>query len=269
AHLRPGPVAADDIAGPDRAFLTGALAGGVANGDGDRMISRRTLGAVDGEVDELDAVVGSDPTRRLDGELGEVVEHAGLVDDEVRELADPVLVVLGPTGADDVLGIVRVRIPKRHLRDVVALAHDLFGEAERLKSLDGTSLDAIGLTDDQTGVALLDHPSVYVRVLRELGGRDHSGRSAADDEDVDLIGQVLVAIDAVPGGLLDPRVSGHIAVLMEMHVNLRFVTRRRDAQILTVHIRSGSFGVVPVTAARSSPTRRRRSPMPRLRTGLR
>src|SRR5699024_3609785 len=34
AHLRPGPVAADDVAGPDRAFLTGALAGGVADGDG-------------------------------------------------------------------------------------------------------------------------------------------------------------------------------------------------------------------------------------------
>src|SRR5699024_12496090 len=36
AHLRPGPVAADDVAGPDGAFLTGALAGGVADGDGDR-----------------------------------------------------------------------------------------------------------------------------------------------------------------------------------------------------------------------------------------
>src|SRR5699024_10729624 len=34
AHLRPGPVAADDVAGPDGAFLTGALAGGVADGDG-------------------------------------------------------------------------------------------------------------------------------------------------------------------------------------------------------------------------------------------
>src|SRR5699024_11749858 len=139
----------------DLAFLTGALAGGVANGDGDRMISRRALGAVDGEIDELDAVVGSDPTRRLDGELGEVVEHAGLVDDEMRELADPVLVVLGPTGADDVLGIVRVRLPDRHLRDVVAVAHGLLGEAECLERFDGTGLDAIGLTDDQTGVALL------------------------------------------------------------------------------------------------------------------
>src|SRR5699024_11201133 len=148
-----------------------------------------------------------------------------------------------------VLGIVRVRIPERHLRDVVALAHDLLGEAERLECLDGTGLDAIGLTDDEAGIALLDHPSPHPGILRELGGRDHSGRSAADDEDVDLIGQVLVAIDAVPGGLLDPRVSGHIAVLMEMHVNLRFVTRRRDAQILTVHIRSGAFVVAPVTDA--------------------
>src|SRR5699024_1692688 len=185
------------------------------------------------------------------------------------ELADPVLIVLGPPGADDVLGIVRVRIPERHLRDVVALAHDLLGEAERLECLDGTGLDAIGLTDDQAGIALLDHPSPHPGILRELSGREHSGRSAADDEDVDPTGQVLGAVDAVPTGRREPRVSGHIAVLMEMHVNLRFVTRRRDAQILTVHIRSGAFGVAPVTAAPPSPSRHRRSPTTRPRTGFR
>ncbi len=53
---------------------------------------RRVL---DGEVDELDAVVGFDPCRGLPGELGEVVEDAGLVDDEVGNSLTPVSSSLG------------------------------------------------------------------------------------------------------------------------------------------------------------------------------
>ena len=53
------------------------------------------------EVEEFPAVVGFHPGGSVAGGFGEVVENAGLVDDQVRELADPRRVVRGARGPDD------------------------------------------------------------------------------------------------------------------------------------------------------------------------
>ena len=159
AHARTGTVAADDITGANGAFLTRALAGGIADGDADWMLRRRVL--VDREIDELDAVVGLDAPGGLLGELSEVVEDTSLVDDEVWELADSGLVILRPSRADDVLGVLRVRVPEGHVDDVITLADDLLGESERLERLDRACLNAVGLSDDQARVPLLDESGVH------------------------------------------------------------------------------------------------------------
>ena len=52
-------------------------------------------------VDELQAVVGLEPRRRLAHVVEQVLLQAGLVDDEVRELRQAVLGVLDAAGAHD------------------------------------------------------------------------------------------------------------------------------------------------------------------------
>src|SRR6187551_1158140 len=99
-----------------------------------------------GEADELDSVVGGDAGGAVRGGFGEVVEHARLVDDQVRELADLERVVLGAGRADDVLRILRVGGPEVHVRDVERLGDDALSEPERLERLDAARLDAVGLT---------------------------------------------------------------------------------------------------------------------------
>ena len=51
----------------------------------------------------------------------------------------------------------------------------------------------------------------------ELRGGDHAGGPGADDQHVDLVGQLLGAVDADAGGRLDARVARHVAVVVELH----------------------------------------------------
>ena len=66
-------------------------------------------------------------------------------------------------------------------------------------------------------VAPLDDPGGDARELRELGGRDHAGRSRADDEHVDLVGQLLRTVEPDARGGLDARVAGDVSVVVELH----------------------------------------------------
>src|SRR5690606_24776480 len=84
-------VAARDVLGPHDAGLALTLTRGVADRALDRVLA--VVGHL--QVDHLDAVVRHDPTGPVAGGLREVVQHPGLVDDQVRELADLEPVVLG------------------------------------------------------------------------------------------------------------------------------------------------------------------------------
>ena len=172
---------------------------------------------MDRETGELDPVVGHDPSGAVRRGLGEVVQHSRLVDDQVRELADVVGVVGRAGGADDLVALVGVRPPEVHPADVVGLGDDPLGEPERLERLDTARLDAIGLAEREAAVALLDDARGDAGVLRHLGREEHSRRPRSDDEHVDLVGKVGGARGADTGGVLHARVSGDVAVVVELH----------------------------------------------------
>ena len=66
------------------------------------------------------------------------------------------------------------------------------------------------------GAALHD-PGGDARELGQLGGGEHAGRPGAHDEHVDLVGKLRGAVDADAGGGLDPRVTGYVTVVVELH----------------------------------------------------
>ncbi len=76
AHAAARAVGADDVLGAHGALLAGAFAGGAAQRHRDRV-----LALVELEPEELEAVVRHHARGALRHELGEVVEHARLVDD--------------------------------------------------------------------------------------------------------------------------------------------------------------------------------------------
>ena len=166
---------------------------------------------------ELVAVVGPDARGGVRRELGEVVEHARLVDDQVRELADAGRVVVGARRTHDARRLGRVGLPERHLGDAVRLGDDALGETERLEGLDAARLDAVGLADLEATAAALDDAGRHAGELRELRRGDHAGRARPDDEHIDLVGKLVRSIDADARGRLQPRVTGHVAVVVELH----------------------------------------------------
>ena len=150
-------------------------------------------------------------------ELREVVEHASLVHEQVRELAHAGGVVDGSRRADDVRRVLRVGLPEVHLRDPVGLGDDPLRESERLEGLDAAGLDAVGLPDREPPVATIDDARRDAGKLGQLSRRDHTGRAGADDEHVDEVGEFFRAIDADTCEGLDARITGHVTAMMELH----------------------------------------------------
>src|SRR5690606_27662335 len=107
--------------------------------------------------DELHAIIRHDASWTVSCRLGEVVEHARLVHDEVRELTDLEPVILGAGGANDVAGLLRIWTPEVHIRNVVRLSGDPLGEAEGLEGLDAARLNTVGLPERKTAVSPLDN----------------------------------------------------------------------------------------------------------------
>src|SRR5699024_4548468 len=171
AHRRVGAVAAADVLrahGPLDALVG---PGGAAQGHRDGMLLALGDGALAGE---LPAVVGRDAGRAAPGGPEIVVQHAGLVDDQVGELADPADVVVGAGGGDVVPRVLRCRAPEVHLGGPVGLGDVPLGEAEGLEGLHRAGLDAVGLAQLEPARAALDDAGADLRVLRGLGGGDHA-----------------------------------------------------------------------------------------------
>src|SRR5699024_2020840 len=125
AHGTVRAVATDDVSGVNGAFGPVIVTGGSAQLDGHRVVA-----VADCQIDERPAVVRRNAGRSVGRALGEVVEHPGLVDDQMGEFAYVLRFVGGARRAHDVGGVVRVGIPAVHRRDVVSLGDDGFGETE-------------------------------------------------------------------------------------------------------------------------------------------
>ena len=202
----------DHVLGPHHPLLAEAVARRAHEGH-----PHRVLALADLEAPELPPEVGLHACRGVRHELGEVVEHPRLVDQQVRELADALLVIHRDGGADDARRVVRIGLPERHLGDAVRLGDDALREAERLEGLDAARLDAVGLTDLETPGASVHDARVHRRVHRQLRRGDDAGGPGADDQHIDLVRKLVRAIDSRPCCGKNARLAGDVPVVVELH----------------------------------------------------
>lgn len=123
------------------------------------------------------------------------------------------------TGADDLRGVVGVGAPEVQHGGLVPFGDDALGEAEGLERLDAAGLEAVRLPDLEPSRTPFDQTRGDTRVLRHLGREDHARGAGPDDQYVDLVGQVGGAVESGAGGGLDPRIGGHIAMVVKLHRN--------------------------------------------------
>ena len=107
----------------------------------------------------------------------------------MRKFGQPVFDILNPAGAHDPAPVGIVRLPERRLVDPVGLLHDALAETEGLEHLHRAAGDAVGLTEQQRAGFLLDDPGLDVGKGGQLRRQRQAGRSAADDQDIDLVGK--------------------------------------------------------------------------------
>jgi hypothetical protein len=112
--------------------------------------------------------------------------HARLIQDNVREFAEPVFDILDPAAADDIRPLVVIRLPERRLVDPIGLLHHPLAEAERFEHLHRPASDPVRLAEEQRARFLLDDPGFDVGKGRQLRGKREPRRPAADDQHVDL-----------------------------------------------------------------------------------
>ena len=219
-----GAVASHDVLGADAPLFALARSRGVAHVDPHGVVA--AAGHL--EAQELDAVVRHRPRGGLGRELGEVVLHPSLVEQEVRELAGAGRVVGHEGRAHDVLRVAGVRLPEGHRVDPVGLLDQPVGEPEGLEGLDASGLEAVCLSHLEPVGASLDQARGDVGELGELREGGHARGTSPHDQRVHLVGQLLRTVQADAGRRLDPRVTGDVAVVVKLHtVAPEFYNRTR------------------------------------------
>ena len=129
--------------------------------------------------------------RRFAHDVEKAIMHARLVENDVREFRQPVLDVLHPAAADDVFGLAVVRLPERRLVDPIGLLQHALAEAVGVEHLHGAAGDAVGLAEQQPARLLLDDAGLDVGKCRKLRRQRQARRAAADDQDIDLLGNAI------------------------------------------------------------------------------
>ena len=165
----------------------------------------------------MQAVERRQTARRPLHVIEQVGEHPRLVDDHVWELRQAILGVLDPARALDPGLIVGVRAPEADLVDPVGLAQQTAGETERLEHLDGAAGDAVGLADRERAAATVDDRRRDVREICQLRAQHQTGRTAADDQDIDIIGDRFRPLRDGRMRVIDGRVAGLVAAQIELH----------------------------------------------------
>src|SRR5258708_34509226 len=133
-------------------------------------------------------MVGFESRRRIAHVVEQVLLHAGLVHDQVRELRQAVFGILDATGALDPRAIRLRRTPEDSLVYPVGLAEELPTQTEGIEHFDRAAGDAVGLTDPERAVETLGEPRAYASGSRQLGRQQAPSRTAANDEAIDAIG---------------------------------------------------------------------------------
>ena len=104
----------------------------------------------------------------------------------MRKLRQTVFGVLHPSAADDVVGLREVGLPEGRLVNPAGFLQYTLAEAKGFEHLHGAAGDAIGLAAQQGARLLFDDAGLDVGKGGQLSRQRQAGRTAADDEDVDL-----------------------------------------------------------------------------------
>ena len=100
------------------------------------------------------------------------------------------------------------RTPEHGLVHPVGFADELLAQAESVEHLDRAAGDAVGLTDLQRAVATLDESRADAGEGRKLRRQQHSGGTAAHDQDVDGVGKARRPFLGTWCGREDVRIAG-------------------------------------------------------------
>ena len=187
AHGAARAVAADHVAGLDRLDLS--LVRGIEPLEprGHLMRIGIVAGApVDLKIEQAPRIIRLEPARRFAHDVEVEIMHARLVQNDMRKFRQPVLDVLHPAAADDVLGLLVVRLPERRLVDPAGFLQHALAEAKGLEHLHRAAGDAVGLAEQQRARLLLDDAGLDVGKRGQLRRQRQPGRPAADDQDIDF-----------------------------------------------------------------------------------
>ena len=149
--------------------------------------------------------------------IQKVGEHPRLVDDHVRHLRQALFDVLDAPGPRDLGPVLRVRPPEGDLVDPVALVDQTISQSERLEHLYGAAGDSVGLAHLERTVLAVDDHRPDVGEVRHLRSQHETGRTAADDQDVGVLGEASRPLRDRRMRVLDERVAGLVAVQIELH----------------------------------------------------
>ena len=179
----------------------------------------------DREVQQSAGIVRLQPRRSVAHHVQKEIMHPRLVQDDVRELGQAVFDVLHPAATDDICAFSDVRLPERRLVNPIGFFHHPLAETERLEHLHRAAGNAVGLAKQQRTGFLLDDPGLDVGKRRKLCGQRKPRRSAADDQDIDFVGESVRRLSPPLGGLRQFRIAGLEPVEMELHGLSRFPRR--------------------------------------------
>ncbi len=149
-----------------------------------------------------------------------------MIHDQVRELRQAALGVLDAAGAHYLRSVFGRRTPEHGLIDPVGFADELRAQAESVEHLHRAARDAVGLTDLQRGGVTLDESRADAEEGRKLRGQQHTGGTAAYDQDVDGFGKARRPFLGIWCGGEDVRITGRVAVEIELHCRPPVIYRR-------------------------------------------
>src|SRR6185369_7906506 len=170
---------------------------------------------------------------RLAHVVEQVLLHAGLVHDDVRELRQAVLGVLNASGAHDPRAIVRRRAPEDGLVHPVRFADEPRAHPESLEHFHGAARDAIGLAELERTVAALDQSGADPGKHGELRREQRPGGATADDEDVDGSGKVRRSLRGTGWLREDVGIAGRVPVEVELHAFSWALAKRVRSSVVT------------------------------------
>ena len=162
------------------------------------------------------------------------VMHARLVENDMRKFRQPIFDILHPAAADDVRRLLFVRLPKRRLVDPAGFLQHPLAEAEGMEHLHRPAGDAVGLAEQHATWFLLDDAGLDVGKSGQLRRQRQPCRSAADDQDIDLAREPILA----PGGRISLGPVGNLRVARLESIQMKLHDHSPSAAVSAGALRS-------------------------------